>query len=418
MRFLISLAWKNLSRYRKRTIITASAIAVGIGIYIFFDAWLLGAELDSERNLIWYETSSIRIMDSQYWEEQERLPLDRVVENPEVVIKMVEEMNIPAVPRIRFGGEVIFYKDPYEQDGGVPVQFIAIDPERDDRVFPMKQTLESGKYLKSGKMEIMIGSWFAEDIGAEVGYPLTIVTRTRDGFFQTIDVEIAGIINCPNPMINNGTIFIPMDVANNYLQMEGGVTEMDMSLPLQADVEKTAQHIEERLEEKGINNLVAKTWKDLAQDYLAIAVQKRAGSNIMLLLVFIIAAVGVSNTMLMAIYERVRELGMMRALGMKDSQIRIAFILEAGGIGFIGSVAGTIFGSLIVYLFSTLGIDYSWIFKNMNVGYRLTGVMYTVWNPEVVITAFIVGIVISMLIAYIPTRRALKMQITDCLRNE
>ena len=76
MRFLLGLAWKNLSRYKKRTMITAFAIAVGLGIFIFLDSWLLGLEQESERNLIWYESSYARILNEEYWEEKDQLPLD------------------------------------------------------------------------------------------------------------------------------------------------------------------------------------------------------------------------------------------------------------------------------------------------------------------------------------------------------
>ncbi len=79
MKFLISLAWKNLSRYRKRTIITASAIAVGLAVFLWTDSFLLGMEVDSERNLIWYESSSARVMHPDYWEERTRLPLKYVI---------------------------------------------------------------------------------------------------------------------------------------------------------------------------------------------------------------------------------------------------------------------------------------------------------------------------------------------------
>jgi hypothetical protein len=92
--FILSLAWKNLSRYRKRTIITASAIAFGLAVYIFMDGWLKGAETESERNLVLYETSSSRIVTREYWADRQRMPLASAIEEPEAVITALRAAGI------------------------------------------------------------------------------------------------------------------------------------------------------------------------------------------------------------------------------------------------------------------------------------------------------------------------------------
>ena len=202
MKFLIHFAWKNLSRYRKRTVITSLALAFGIGLYIFTDSLLAGISGESERNLIRYETGSARIMKKGYWEEKDNLPLEYAVDNPSQILNALESIGIEAAPRTVFGGEIIVYKDPYPEDGSIYSKIFAIDPERDCNVFRFKDTVIKGRWLKPGENGVLMGSWLAEDIGAEVGYPLTITTRTRDGYMQAIDTEVVGIVNCPNPYIN------------------------------------------------------------------------------------------------------------------------------------------------------------------------------------------------------------------------
>jgi ABC-type lipoprotein release transport system permease subunit len=415
MRFLLGLAWKNLSRYRKRTMITASAIAVGLGIFIFMDSWLLGAEQESERNLIWYESSYARVMNNAYWDEKDQLPLEYLIEDPDIVILRLKEMRIPAAARTVFGGELVLREDPFEQDGSMPVKIYAIDPENDDEVFRFRETITDGRYLEPGEEGVLIGSWLAEDLGAEVGFPITIITTTMDGYYQTIDLEIVGIINCPNPVVNRSSIFMPLDTADVYLEMGGAVTEIDLKFPERADADLMAAEINEKLS-ADFQGLEVLSWKILAKDYVALADMKQSGTRMILFLVFIIAAVGVSNTMLMAVYERVRELGMMRALGMKNSQIRLAFLFEAGGIGFIGSLIGMLFGLLLCFWIVRWGVDFSALTRDMDIGYRVAGVMRGAWNPTAFVRAFFFGIILSIIVAFIPTRRALKMPITECLR--
>jgi ABC-type lipoprotein release transport system permease subunit len=160
------------------------------------------------------------------------------------------------------------------------------------------------------------------------------------------------------------------------------------------------------------------SWKELARDFLMIAQAKSAGSSILLVLVFIIAAVGISNTMLMAVYERVREIGMMRAMGMKDGAIRTTFLFEAGGIGLIGAVIGVGLGVVINWLMVTRGIDMSALMGQMDIGYRVSGVFYSAWHPQAIVGGFVFGVIAAMLFSIIPSSRALKMEITDCLRYE
>jgi len=145
---------------------------------------------------------------------------------------------------------------------------------------------------------------------------------------------------------------------------------------------------------------------------------KRGGSSIFLLLVFVIAAVGVSNTMLMAVFERERELGMMRAMGMKDSQVKTAFFIEAAGIGVIGSIAGIILGFILDFWIVNWGIDFSFMIRDIDIGYRISGMFYGAWNFTTMIRALVIGVIMTVVVAYFPIRRCLKLQITDCLRDK
>lgn len=410
--FLLSLSWKNLSRYRKRTIITASAIAFGLAIYIFMDGWLKGAETESERNLVLYETSSSRIVTREYWADRQRMPLASAIEDPEAVITALRAAGIPAVPRTLFAGEAIV------DEGSMPVRVIAIDPGRDEDVFAFRSTLEKGRLLAPGEPGALLGSWLADDLELAVGDALTITTRTRTGFHQTLDLEVVGIINCPNPAVNKGTVFMPLDTADTLMEMEGTVTEIDMRY---RDYRQAARINASTVAPvlAAFPSLRVAGWKDLSADYLGISSAKKGGSNVILLLVFIIAAVGVSNTMLMTIYERVRELGMMRALGMRDREIRRIFLMEAAGIGAVGSFAGVAIGAAINAAMVRWGIDFSRFLdmRTMDIGYRISGVMRSAWNPQVLVVGLAVGILACVAVAVLPVRRALRMSITDCLRH-
>jgi len=410
MSFLLSLAFKNLSRYRRRTMITAGALAVGLIFFIFMDGWLQGAERESERNIIWYESGSAKVMTSEYLDDLKTMPLKHAIEDPDAVEQVLEGTGVTTTRRTVFAGE-IFYGE-----GSLYVKVVAVDPQTDGKIYRLSDTVAEGRYLEPDEQGVVLGEWLAQDLGIQVGEEITIRTRTRYGAFQTFDLIVVGVLNSPNPMINKGTAFIPLSLADELLEMEGAVTELTLYFPEWQNPESKIQSLQDRL--SVLPGLTVESWKDLARDFLMIAQAKSAGSGILLVLVFIIAAVGISNTMLMAVYERVREIGMMRAMGMKDGAIRTTFLFEAGGIGLIGAVIGVGLGVVINWLMVTRGIDMTALMGQMDIGYRVTGVFYAAWHPQAIVGGFVFGVIAAMLFSIIPSSRALKMEITDCLRYE
>lgn len=414
-RYIAELAARNLWRHRRRTTITAAAVAVGLSMFILIDSLLVGAEEESNRNLIWYETGAAQVIHDAYLAERDDRPLRYVIENPEEIEARLEETGLSTTQRTVFSAELIVFRDPFPEDGSVVVTAYGIDPDDDAEVYRLPDALESGTFIEAGENRALIGAWLAEDIGAEVGYPITLVTRTRDGYFQTIDLEIAGILRTPNPIVNRSAVFLPLDLANTYLQMERAVTEISVASLPGASLPELTDVMQQRL--AGIADISVADWRALAADAVALVEAKDAGSGVIIFLVFVIAAIGISNTILMSIIERTRELGMMRAMGMRNREITVTLLAEAAGIGLIGGLIGLAGGAAVTLYLVEVGIDYGPILRDMDVGYRLAGRLYGVWNPAAFVQALVVGIVISVATAAVPVRRALRMSVIDSLRS-
>ncbi len=413
--FLFGLAWKNLSRYRRRTIITVIVIAFGIAMYIWVDSILLGAEEESERNLVYYETGAAKIMRKDFWKNIDYLPLKYSFIPSKSLEDTLSSLGIVYTPRVSFIGEV------YTNEGSLPVKVVGINPKQDDRVYDLAEVIGAGRYLEpkdTALQGVLLGRTLSRNLGVKVGDVLILKTRTKDGAFQALDLEVVGVIDSSNPKVNNGTLFVTLDLCNRVLGLNGSVTELSLYFPDWKKPYEKLKTLNDRLKiNQDSGRFVVKSWRDMAADFIAISQGKRSGTAAILFLIFIIAAVGISNTMLMAVYERIKEIGMMRAMGMKDSSIRLAFILEAGGIGFIGSLVGVAIGAAGSYFFVKYGIDFSAYMQDMDIGYRVSGVFRGAWDAGVFLVSFVFGIIVSMGIALLPASRALKMEITECLRH-
>ncbi|MCK5737313.1 MAG: ABC transporter permease, partial [Spirochaetaceae bacterium] len=332
-----------------------------------------------------YETATGRIMVPGYWDDRETFPLEKSF-NPELVTPVLEASGAGYAPRISFGGDLIFYRDPFPEDGSIPGRFTAIDPERDSDVFMLRDSLSEGSWLVDGEQGIILGHWLAEDIGAGIGHTVLVETQTKDGYIQVFDLEVVGIVNCPNPEITRSGMFLPLSVADEYLEMNGAVTEVNVNFGTAGGADENFAALVPEVEAQGFEAL---GWRILGADFIAISQAKAGGTGMIILLVLIIAGVGISNTMLMAVYERVRELGMMRALGMRDRQIRALFLWESAGIGLLGGVYGVGLGSLITWPLVKFGIDYGFLLREGSFGYRIQGQMYGVWDFKNMIFAFV-----------------------------
>ena len=412
--FIFSLAFKNLARYKKRTAITSLSIAVGLAFYIFLDSMIIGAIFDSEKNLFKYETGSGVIQTDSYWNEKDLLPLEYSIENSSEITGILDKLEIPYAERTYFSADLLVYKDPYPEDGNIPVKITAIDYSNDSSVFDILNTLEKGRFPEKDEDGIVLGSWLAEDINADVGYPVTLVTRTKSGYFQVMDLEVTGIINTTNPVVNRESLFISRETAELYLEMEGSVTDIHADLGTGKNSVKKAAMLKKELENTGCS---FHTWREMVPDFVAASEGDKSGSAVMIVILFIIVAVGISNTMLMAVFERVREIGMMRALGMKDITVKWLFRIEAAGIGLIGSASGLVLGALANIPLVIYGIDYTKMMREGNYGYRIQGIMRGIWHTEAFIAAFFIGIIFSFLISFLPTRKAMKKDIPSCIHD-
>ena len=402
----------NIFRYRKRSVITASAIAFGVLFSIMMEGILVGSNTDTERNLRDYETGEGKLYAKGYFPERNKLPLDFFIEKEsrDAIEKAAKSITIAS--RTNLSSELYFNEDFFPVAGSVTSVLTAVDPVKDAQVFRTAGKISAGRWLREGDTGVVIGSWLAEDIGAKTGYVITIECRGRGGFYQTFDAEIIGIVKTDDPVVNRNSVFIDQGYADSLLGLEGAVTEY------------TFRSSESGSKLDALGKKITKgtgaefyDWKQVAEEVLKLLNGKQSNSGIFLFFIFIIAAVGITNTMLMAVMERKNEVGMLRALGFGTVYIRTLFLMEGFGIGLIGTVAGLILGCAVNWPLVRYGIDFSWLFRDLDIGYRLTGVIRSAWDLKSILRTAIGALAISTVVAWFPSGKILKSEVADILRK-
>ncbi|MDR1219368.1 MAG: FtsX-like permease family protein [Treponema sp.] len=251
---------------------------------------------------------------------------------------------------------------------------------------------------------------------------------------QVIDAKVVGMVNSPDPFNNYNIGYMPMDVLQDEagMMLEGHVTELivrdkdlgaaDMNskkeskASIRAALDAGLARQELALDE----SLDIFFWMDYAKDYLGAESMDSMQTKLLSFLLFFLALFGISNTMLLAILERTKEIGMMRAMGMTDGQMIFIYMMEAAFLGLLGSLLGIALGCLLNIPLVEYGFDFSEMMEQMegDMGYRIAGNFRGAWKLSTIIGSGVAATVISSLMAFFPTRRATKTAITESLRFE
>ena len=395
--FSLKLGLKNLTRQKKRNFITIFVIAFSFFGYLLMDSIMGGMEEISFDNLKKYDTGNIQIASPVYWEDKEKLPLEDLIDlNRDLEQTLYNTGGVIGIsPELRFQANLNNGIDE------IAVLGMGISVEQYNQVFETQDYVVEGEMLSSGESKAVIGVKLAELMDLKVSDFITLLVRTKEDTFNTIDLEIAGLLRTPNPTINNGIVFVPIDIAQQALNVDNSVSLI--SLKTASEEENTVTGtIKRTFNDKKIN-LNAYSWKESAANVIALSAAKKSGAGAILSVVLLIGMLGIINNIILSALERTEEIGMMKALGMREWEIVFVFMVEATGIGILGGLAGCLLGYagvswMVKYGFSLayLGGDGSeW-------GIPILDKIYGIWNLPAFGFLFMLGVIIAILSSILP----------------
>lgn len=385
-----------------------SSLAVAIVLLIVFDSYFSGLDLTTFDKLINYETAHLKFYPQGYKEDIDNLPIEKAFDPaPVLAVLKADPLVKSAAPRISF--RATLSNGIYQ----LPVVGLAVEPTEDETVFTMKQSVSQGEYLIGSEEAMVPGVEVAKDFQAGVGDTLTLLCRTKYSTFQALDLQVKGIIRSDDYAIDVNSVLVPLGLAQRALDLGQGVTEIDIRLQDIKQIEAFKKKYAGRFPQ-----LELWDWKEVAEDVISHSEEHAMTKNILFACMIIIALVGISNTILIAAFERTREIGMLSAMGMKHRQIVGLFIFEGTMIGLLGSAIGCLLGFLLMAGWtSRVGFDLSpWMKSFGNIGFRSV-IFIGAWNLELIIQTFFFGIVVSALSSIYPAFIASRMQPTEALRK-
>jgi putative ABC transport system permease protein len=415
MSTIIRIAFRNVIRHRRRALITAITMMVGIGFFIALDSLYNGLDRLSVDDVINFRDSSVKIFSAAYDADRESYPLDKGIPDTTVLGRWLEQDKrvVAVTPRTQFLAQAGNNRDSVYVIGNV------VDPVSDAKVFLLKNALIGGYFAQraGSDRQVIVGKDLAAKLGLSVGDTVVLAASTRYEAQNADDFTIVGLLSTSDPALNKSSVFITYDAANDFLDLGGLVTEMDVRLEPRGNLPATLADSAAvaAATAAAFPTLAPYSFQDLNKGILTVLKQKRAWGYVMMLFLLLIAAVGIVNTVLMSVYERIREVGVLKALGFRGREVVRMFLLEGFFVGCLGSLLGAALGVLINCYTIYVGFSLA-KFGDVGGGFVFWGTLRGEWNPGSIVFAVIFGMVVAMVAAYIPARSAARMTATSALR--
>jgi ABC-type lipoprotein release transport system permease subunit len=406
MMLFLRLAWRNVWRQRRRTFLIAIGMGVTMAMLVLYDGVVAGFEQAIYGNAIQLLGGNVQVHAPGYSEELSRKPL-LPLNDPDAVVRAAESQPevIAASKRILTGGLVT------NREGAFAVSIIGVETDKEALISPVSDNISKGRYLEpdDGDM-IVIGQGLATAMELEVGDRITMVGSSKNEQTRQRTMTVVGIYDVGVPTVEKTTIYLSLNEAQQLFGLDGQVTEVVIALK---------QIGQEPGVMRAINTSApgyeVTSWETSIPELKETLEMKTGVMGIFGVFMLGIVAIGILNLLMMAVFERTREIGVIGALGLKPRQITIIFLLEGILIGVMGAVLGAALGTAVNLALGYYGLDYSAFADLTEYTALISGRIYSQLVPLKVFQHAVTVAIIAALAALYPAIQASRREPAEAL---
>jgi ABC-type lipoprotein release transport system permease subunit len=398
------IAFRDLGRNRRRTGLTLLAVTLGLAVLIMMSGFVAGIFDSMISFSILLQSGHVQIRSEEFQMEKPSLKWQDLLENGDELLASAARTDgvTAAAPVLWASGFV------NTQDELVGVSVTGIDP---GSAFhdPIRQCIVAGEYLQMDDRDgVLIGAKLAKDLDLEAGSKINLLVNTSDGETDEDVFTVRGLFSTGVVSYDAGTVYLPLPKAQAITNTGERISAV-IILTEDAD---TADPVAAALRSTGRSVV---TWKDMNALILSAIEQGNYFYFMIYGIVILIVAVLIANTLLMSVFERTRELGILAALGLKGSQIMVLVLLEAGTLALLGVIGGVILGSLVVWYMSFNGLYIGDDIASMVQGFAYPSTFYAKFAPWDFLALSLVMLGIVLLAALYPARFAARLEPVEAL---
>jgi ABC-type lipoprotein release transport system permease subunit len=407
---LWKLAIRDLGRNKRRSALTLVAVGLGLALLIVTSGFTEGSVQGAIENNIRVRSGHVQVREESYDEDMVSLKWEDLLDDPQGLAAQAQ-----ALPEVRAATPVLWASGILvTREESVGVQVFGIDP-LSEMSAPFREGLVAGEFLSPDDRDgILIGERLARSLGLTAGDDIGLLVNTADEQPDEAIFTIRGLYDTGTPSYDEITVFLPLAKAQAFTRAGERASAVVALLHDQEDADAVAG----ALRAPGLTPQEVRTftWRDLNQVILQAVEMSMGIMVLMYLVVLAVVAVVIANTLLMSVFERTREMGILAALGMKGRQVLAMFVLEAGILGVVGIAVGILLGSLGVYYLATYGWHIGDLASMATAEVAYGETLYAKFAPAEMVQLSIASLVITLLASLYPAWFAARMEPIDALR--
>jgi len=404
---VIRIAWRNLWRNKRRTMITATSIFFAIWFALIMRAFQLGSYDLMVNNIVHAYSGYYQLHAKGYWD-------DKVLNNGFLDTPYLEQT-------LRSKSGLAGYAPRLEsfalasygiQTKGVMVN--GVNPDAENGLTSLRKKMVKGKYLDPDDAGALISQRLARHLNISVGDTLVIIGQGFHGVSAAGIFPVRGIVHFPSPDLDSRLVYISLPAARNLFSADSLLTSIAFNVIDPVSYTKMADQLRKQLH-PGIYEVM--TWDQMMPDVVQQIRADSASGLIMLGILYMIVGFGIFGTMLMMLNERTREFGMMIAIGMQKSRLMLVMVSEILFLGLLGIVAGVAAAVPLIYYFYVHPIPLTGTMAESTIRMGFEPLMPTAWKASFFIAQSFVVLTIILLVMILPVMRIRRLKVMNAIRH-
>ncbi|MFN2137588.1 MAG: ABC transporter permease [Candidatus Promineifilaceae bacterium] len=401
-----TMAYRDIVRNGRRAVTTIIAVALGLMVVMLMAGLMRGMIDSGLRDNIRITTGHLQLRATTYELDKMSLLAQDLLDDPE---RLAEE--VAARAEVQSAAPVLWtstiLSTPRES---AALQMTGINPD-DTFHEPLRQGIIAGTFLNADdRGQILLGKRLADEMEISVGDRVSLASGTANGSLEEGVFTVAGLFNTGFPGHDQNTVIMPFAQAQAFTDTGDRASSIIVMLNDREDTQAMAM----ALDRPGITVL---TWEDMNQFILQTMGAANGFYYIIYVIVILVVAILIANTLLMSVFERTREMGILASLGMKDSQVMVMILLEAAVLALIGIAIGLILGLGAVFYMSRVGVNMGEDTMSLVEGMAMGSRLYPAMAPDqfAILSLLMLGIVV--LVSVYPAWVAARMEPVEALHT-
>lgn len=404
---LIKLAWRNLWRNKRRTMLTVSSIAFAVLIAVIMRGFQLGTYDSMIENTLGATTGHIQIQHENWWDDK---TIDNIfVYSDDLRSVISQESKVQSsAPRFQNFALVSFGN----HTKGVPV--FGIEPLVESQVSGLDEQIVQGTYLERNDQESLISTDLAEYLGVSVGDSIVLFGQGYHGVTAVGKYRIKGVFDYSFSALGNSVVYLSLSSTQQLYGAEGKLTSLSLTLKHRDLTEKVITELSNNLPKE---NIVASSWETLNKALLDNIRADDVSGQIMIGVLYMVIGFGIFGTLLMMAAERRREFSVMNSIGMKRSRIMQIVITETLMLAAVAVVVGMVLSVPVNIYFHFNPIRFTGEMAKLYEEYNMEPVMRMSAQPDYIINQAVIVLLLSLGSLAAPINVIRKLNVVNTLRG-